>query len=34
MSFEARSQNLRDMMTVRGDGLLERTFIDLVPLGS
>ena len=32
MSFEARSQNLRDMMTVRGDGLLERTFIDLVPL--
>ena len=32
MSFEARSQNLRDMMTVYGDGLLERTFIDLVPL--
>jgi Putative DNA-binding domain len=32
MSFEARGLNLHDMMTVRGDGLIERVFIDLVPL--
>jgi hypothetical protein len=34
MSFEARFLNLRDMMTVGGDGLLERVFIDLARLES
>ena len=32
ISFEARGANLSDTMSVRGDGLLERVFIDLVPL--
>ena len=31
-SFEARGLNLSDTMSVRGDGLVERTFIDLLPL--